>query len=203
MQHAVRSRRGQSTVRVPRTIWSALFLAAILFAGGYLAGQGAERVMATDRYLLERHAAPVPGGVGVVTPEQVLAVGTKNVHLVDVRSREAFGLSHATDALSMPESEMASMVSSLPTDRPLVLYCTCPDDKTSLRAARTLVGVFHVPHVLILTGGLHAFEAAGGAVTTAAADSGVEHQGCGCSTNAPAFKLWVVNEAEQSAPPQE
>ena len=33
---------------------------------------------------------------------------------------------------------MVQLASSLPTDRTLVLYCSCPDEKTSLRAARTL-----------------------------------------------------------------
>ncbi len=151
--------RHPSQLRLPRMAGSALVLAIVLFAGGYAAGQGAERALAPDRHHQERQAIPLPGGVGAVTPEQVLAVGPDNVQLVDVRSREAFSLSHATGAISAPESEMASVAGALPTDRTLVLYCTCPDEKTSLRAARTLVGVFHVAHVVVLKGGLDAYAA--------------------------------------------
>jgi 3-mercaptopyruvate sulfurtransferase SseA len=97
----------------------------------------------------------------------------------------------------MPESEMVGMVSQLPTDRTLVLYCTCPDEKTSLRAGRTLSGVFHIPNIVVLKGGLNAYAAAGGPVTSTTSDSGVEHEGCGCSSNAPAFKLWAGNLAEE------
>jgi rhodanese-related sulfurtransferase len=148
-----------------------------------------------------RPPAPLGGSgpdprVGIVTPEQVLAVDPQTVQLVDVRSREAYDVSHAIGAIAMPEAEMVQQASSLPADRTLVIYCSCPDEKTSLRAARTLAGVFHVAHVVVLKGGLDAYAAAGG-VTTAAADSAIEHQGCGCETNAPAYKLWAVNMAAE------
>jgi len=140
---------------------------------------------------------PLAGGVGLVTPEQVLAADLDTIQFFDVRSREAYDFSHATGAIAMPEAEIVQQVSSLPSDRTLVLYCTCPDEKTSLRAARTLTGVFHVAHVVVLKGGLDAYADAGGAVTSADADSAIEHQGCGCSTNAPAYKLWAVNMAAE------
>jgi rhodanese-related sulfurtransferase len=186
-----------SLARLPRSVVLALLLAAPLFAGGYAAGQGAERVVVADPHGLERQAAPLAGGVGVVTPEQVLATDAGHVQLVDVRGRDAYAFSHATGAISMPESEMVGMAGALPRDRTLVLYCSCPDEKTSLRAARTLSGVFHVPRLVVLKGGLDAYAAAGGAVTSAASDSGLEHRGCGCSTNAPAFKLWAGNLAAE------
>ena len=189
--------RTLSFARVPRSAGLAAILAVILFAGGYAAGQDTQRDGLPAPRPLERLAVPLPGGVGLVTPEQVLAVDPATVQLVDVRSREAYALSHATGALAMPESEMVELASSLPTDRTLVLYCTCPDEKTSLRAARTLAGVFHVANVVALKGGLDGYAKAGGPVTSAASDSGLEHQGCGCSTNAPAFKLWAVNMAEE------
>ena len=185
-----------SLARLRRPVFLALLLADPLFAGGYAAGQRAERSVVADRHGLELQAAPLAGGVGVVTPEQVLAAGA-DVQLVDVRGRDAYAFSHATGAISMPESEMVGMAGALPRDRTLVLYCSCPDEKTSLRAARTLAGVFHVPRLVVLKGGLYAYAAAGGAVTSAASDSGLEHRGCGCSPNAPAFKLWAGNLAAE------
>jgi rhodanese-related sulfurtransferase len=186
-----------SVFRVPHLVMLAAVLAAVLFAGGYAAGQEVEGAQSSSRHVLERQAVPLPGGVGLISVAQVLAVDQHNFELVDVRARDAYALSHATGAVSMPESEMVEMARSLPTDRTLVLYCTCPDEKTSLRAGRTLSGVFSVPNVVVLKGGLNAYAAAGGAVTSATSDSGVEHQGCGCSSNAPAFKLWAGNLAEE------
>jgi len=183
--------------RLPRSAGAALILALVLFAGGYAAGQEAQSASSLVARPLELLAVPLAGGVGLVTPEQVLAADLDTIQLFDVRSREAYDFSHATGAIAMPEAEIVQQVSSLPSDRTLVLYCTCPDEKTSLRAARTLAGVFHVAHVVVLKGGLDAYADAGGAVTSAAADSAIEHQGCGCSTNAPAYKLWAVNMASE------
>ena len=191
--------RGSRRARLSRSAGLALILAVVLFAGGFAVGQGARAVPASDSHLLERQAVPLPAGVALVVPEQVISAGEETLQLVDVRSREAYELSHASGAISMPESEMVRMASSLPTDRTLVLYCSCPDEKTSLRAARTLAGVFHLPNVVVLKGGLDAYAGAGGRLSSAATDSGTEHQGCGCSTNAPAFKLWAGNMAEQRA----
>jgi rhodanese-related sulfurtransferase len=117
------------------------------------------------------------------------------VQLVDVRTREVYELSHATGAISMPESEMVKMVATLPTDRTLVLYCTCPDEKTSLRAARTLVDLFHLNNVVVLKGGLDAYASAGGAITITADEAALKRQGCGCTSNAEAFKLWAMAKA--------
>ncbi len=183
--------------RLPRSAGAALLLALVLFAGGYAAGQEARPAASLVSRPLEIVAVPLAGGVGIVTPEQVLAAGLDTIQLVDVRSREAYDFSHATGAIAMPEAEMVQQASSLPSDRTLVLYCTCPDEKTSLRAGRTLAGVFHVAHIVVLKGGLDAYAAAGGAVTNADPDSAIEHQGCGCSSNAPAYKLWAVNMAAE------
>jgi rhodanese-related sulfurtransferase len=182
---------------LPRSAGAALILALVLFAGGYAAGPDAQPASSLAPRPLELLAVPLTGGVGLVTPELVLAADVGTVQLVDVRSREAYDFSHATGAVAMPEAEIAQQASSLPADRTLVLYCTCPDEKTSLRAAGTLAGVFHVANVVVLKGGLDAYAAAGGGVTTAAADSAIAHQGCGCSTNAPAYKLWAVNMAAE------
>src|SRR5215207_5814559 len=191
------SRRPSFLKRLPRSAGAALILALVLFGGGYAAGQEAQSASSLVARPLELLAVPLAGGVGLVTPEQVLAADLDTIQFFDVRSREAYDFSHATGAIAMPEAEIVQQVSSLPSDRTLVLYCTCPDEKTSLRAARTLVSVFHVANVAVLEGGLDVYAAVGGAVTSAAADSAVARQGCGCSTNAPAYKLWAVNLASE------
>lgn len=192
-------RHPTSLGRLPRVAALVLVLAAVLFAGGFAAGHEARGMLDSDRQALERQAVPLVGGVGLVTAEQVLAAGAEQVQLVDVRTREAYDFAHAAGAISLPESELARRASELPTDRTLVLYCTCPDEQTSLRAARTLVSVFGVTNVVVLKGGLDAYAAAGGAVTSAASDSALESQGCGCAANAEAFKLWAIAKADEPA----
>jgi rhodanese-related sulfurtransferase len=186
--------------QLPRSVVLALMLAAVLFGGGFAAGQESQSVLHPDRHLLERQAEAVDGGVGVVTPEQVLAVGADTYLLVDVRGRDAFDFVHAVGAIAIPEAEVDQLAATLPHDRTLVLYCTCPDEKTSLRAARTLAGVYGVTNVVALKGGLLAYRAAGGELSSEATDSAIEHQGCGCTVNAPAFKLWVMNNEAQAEP---
>jgi rhodanese-related sulfurtransferase len=192
------------TGRTPRAVVLAILLAVVLFAGGYAAGRD---TASSTGYVgpLQRTAQPIAGDIGLVTAEQVIATDPRTYLLVDVRGRDAYDFAHATGAISMPESEMVDMAATLPADKTLVLYCTCPDDKTSLRAGRTLAGVFHVPNIVVLTGGLIDLRAAGGEMSADVTDSAIEHQGCGCSSNAEAFKLWAIGKAETAAaePPAE
>jgi 3-mercaptopyruvate sulfurtransferase SseA len=44
--------------------------------------------------------------------------------LVDVRSKAAYDTSHAAGAVSIPEAEIDSRLSELPSDKDIVLYCT-------------------------------------------------------------------------------
>jgi rhodanese-related sulfurtransferase len=182
--------------RLPRSALLALVLAALLFAGGFAAGQEVQHSPAQERHSLELVAEPVSGGVGIVTATQVLAANDEGLLLVDVRSGEAFRLRHAAGARSMPESEMVNVAASLPRDRTLVFYCTCPDERTSLRSARTMADLYEMTNIVVLKGGLDAYERAGGAVAVAETNLGVESQGCGCNTGAPAFKLWVIGSSE-------
>lgn len=187
--------------RLPRSAVVGVIV-CLLFAGGFVAGNDAQGLLHPNRHLLERQAQPVAGGVGIVTAEQVVAAGSDNAQLVDVRGRDAFEFAHAVGAISMPEAEMDRVADTLPRDRTLVLYCTCPDEKTSLRAARTLTGVYHVTNVVALKGGLLAYRSAGGKLSSDASDSAIEHQGCGCAVNSPAFKLWVMNNEAKAAAPR-
>lgn len=202
MQKAIpRPRSIPFFLRLPRTAVVAVVVAA-LFVGGFAAGKDAQGILGPDRHLLERQSQRLAGGVGLVTPQQVLAAGKDNYRLVDVRGHDAYEFAHAVGAISMPEAEIDQMAGKLPTDRTLVLYCTCPDEKTSLRAARTLAGVYHLTNLVVLKGGLLAYRKAGGALSSDATDSAIEHQGCGCTVTSPAFKLWVMNNEAKAAAPR-
>ncbi len=202
MQRAIpRPKVFRLPTRLPRSAVVALIV-CLLFAGGFAVGKDAQSLLHPNRHLLERQAQPVAGGVGIVTAEQVIAADKDDYRLVDVRGHDAYEFAHAVGAISMPEAEMDRLVGSLPRDRTLVLYCTCPDEKTSLRAARTLAGVYHITNVVALKGGLLAYRSAGGKLSSDASDSAIEHQGCGCTVNSPAFKLWVMNNEAKGAAPR-
>jgi rhodanese-related sulfurtransferase len=187
-------RRNRIMAEAPKSAVIAGLLALLLFAGGYAAGR---EQTPGGPYIgpLQQVAQPLPGDIGLVTPAQVVNADPDSYVMVDVRGRDAFDFAHAVGAISMPESEMVEVAPTLPADKTLVIYCTCPDDKTSLRAARTLVGVFHIPNVVVLHEGLIGFKDAGGALSSDASSSAIEHKGCGCGTNAEAFKLWAIDKA--------
>lgn len=50
--------------------------------------------------------------------------GAGDFLLLDVRDRESFGAGHIKGALSVPESELKTLMSGLPKDRELVTYCS-------------------------------------------------------------------------------
>src|SRR5918994_5863235 len=66
--------RTSSFAHLPRSAGLALILALVLFAGGYAAGQEVQPAPSLGPRPLELLAVPLAGGVGLVTPEQVLAV---------------------------------------------------------------------------------------------------------------------------------
>ena len=93
--------------------------------------------------------------------------------VVDVRSSTARGLERRRipGALHMPVQEVERHVRSLPRDREIILYCTCPNEASAAQAARVLVrNGFR--RVRPLRGGLDAWIAAGYAVEEVAGSAG-------------------------------
>jgi len=85
--------------------------------------------------------------------------------VVDVRSATAQGLElrRIPGALHVPVHEVAGHVDSLPRDREIILYCTCPNEASAAEAARVL-RIHGFRNVRPLHGGLDAWIAAGYAV---------------------------------------
>jgi membrane protein DedA with SNARE-associated domain/rhodanese-related sulfurtransferase len=88
--------------------------------------------------------------------------------VVDVRSPTAqeLQLQRIPGALHVPVHEVAARVGSLPRDREIIFYCTCPNEAAAAQAARLLM-THGFKRVRPLHGGLEAWIAAGYAVEVA------------------------------------
>ncbi len=85
--------------------------------------------------------------------------------IVDVRSPTSVGLERRRipGALQVPVHEVERHARSLPRDREIILYCTCPNEASAAQAARLLIAQ-GFRQVRPLRGGLDAWIAAGYAV---------------------------------------
>jgi rhodanese-related sulfurtransferase len=59
--------------------------------------------------------------------------------IVDVRTTRSFAALHIPGALRMTIDEVDEQLASLPRDREIVLYCTCPNEASAARVARVLM----------------------------------------------------------------
>ena len=85
--------------------------------------------------------------------------------IVDVRSPSSVGLERRRipGALQVPVQEVEGRARTLPRDREIILYCTCPNEASAAQAAKVLIGQ-GFRQVRPLRGGLDAWIAAGYAV---------------------------------------
>jgi membrane protein DedA with SNARE-associated domain/rhodanese-related sulfurtransferase len=85
--------------------------------------------------------------------------------VMDVRSAtaRAFEQRRIPGALQVPTPELHRHMASLPRDRDIVLYCTCPNEASAAQAARVLMN-HGFQRVRPLHGGLDAWIAAGFAI---------------------------------------
>ena len=105
-------------------------------------------------------------GVGVsrIGPEELrsMLAGAMPPLILDLRSalmREGHG--GIPGALAIELEGLKQAPPSLPRDRDIVTYCACPNDVSAVRAAQAL-GSLGYPRVRVLTGGVEAWQAAGG-----------------------------------------
>jgi rhodanese-related sulfurtransferase len=85
--------------------------------------------------------------------------------VLDVRSATAQGLElrRIPGALHLPVQQVGARLGTLPRDRDIILYCTCPNEASAAQAARLLMN-HGFRRVRPLRGGLEAWIAAGYAV---------------------------------------
>lgn len=87
--------------------------------------------------------------------------GQPGFTIVDVRDRPTYNHGHISGAIPIPLNDLTKRASSLAKNREIYIYGE--NDEQSVRAAQTLKEAGFT-HVSTLTGGLAAWEAAGGAV---------------------------------------
>ncbi|MFA5078377.1 MAG: rhodanese-like domain-containing protein [Dehalococcoidia bacterium] len=87
-----------------------------------------------------------------------------DILIVDARRdvAEQFRIAHIKGAVAVPPDEITAGQWSPPADlnREIVIYCSCPNDKTSASAALLLINKGYT-NVKALRGGWNAWEAAG------------------------------------------
>jgi rhodanese-related sulfurtransferase len=89
-------------------------------------------------------------------------VADKQVVVVDVRSAEAFKVSHIKGSVSLPLGEIeAGNYKALPRDKRIITYCSCPAENSSARAS-VLLEKAGFRNVGTLRGGTAAWEQSGG-----------------------------------------
>jgi rhodanese-related sulfurtransferase len=89
-------------------------------------------------------------------------VADKQAVVIDVRSADAYKVSHIKGSLSLPLGEIeAGNFKSLPRDKRIITYCSCPAENTSARAS-VLLEKAGFKNVGTLLGGTAAWEQSGG-----------------------------------------
>jgi membrane protein DedA with SNARE-associated domain/rhodanese-related sulfurtransferase len=97
--------------------------------------------------------------IGVEELRQLIADGDPPA-IVDVRTTRSYASQHIPGALRMTLEEADKKLASLPRDREIVLYCTCPNEASAARVARLLMDRGFT-RVRPLEGGLDSWLAAG------------------------------------------
>jgi hypothetical protein len=89
--------------------------ATVAMAGNSLAGSNTARALPTG-------SIPFPDVPRIALQEAKDKLESGQAMLVDVRSKQSYDRSHATGAISLPETEIDARMDELPADKELVLY---------------------------------------------------------------------------------
>ena len=87
--------------------------------------------------------------------------GGEQIVIVDIRAPQAYAQEHIFGARNVPNASLARTARALPKNRTLLLYCTCPAEHGSVKAATTLHDRYGFRKLLVLRGGLDSWRDAG------------------------------------------
>jgi len=140
---------------------------AFLLVGLLLVGGGLVKAEVIPLHWLpfvgQAPASAESAEVAFITSEELkrrLDLGEEIV-VADVRRKDSFDKLHLAGALSMPMDDHAAWGPSLSREVPLVMYCACEGDESSMRAAREIRKRYGHPKVMVLQGGLGGWVDAG------------------------------------------
>jgi rhodanese-related sulfurtransferase len=172
-------------------------IGALIFVGSFAVVRAARTPSEPAPPALVRNSV-LADGVRFVTAGQLLeataASESARPVIIDVRTSDEFAAAHISGALNIQDFQLPDAMSTLPGDRVWVLYCTCPDDRLAKWGAAA-VTEDGFSNAVVLQQGFQAWQAAGGPVTTNNSDA--VSQGCGCTVEAEANKLFAINWSEQ------
>jgi rhodanese-related sulfurtransferase len=80
--------------------------------------------------------------------------------MIDVREEPSYNSGHIKGALLIPLNEVAARSNELPTDKTIILYCSCPEEHSSVLAAQALK-TKTISNTAALVGGYPAWKGAG------------------------------------------
>lgn len=112
--------------------------------------------------LFDEFVAPLPEGVGRVSPDDVVE-NWREVVFVDAREVEAYQTDHIALAVSVPAGKEldSKILERLQRAEIIVVYCSGPDCGASTKVVRLLVDSGVSGHLSVLEGGLPAWKEKG------------------------------------------
>ncbi|MGH9761770.1 MAG: rhodanese-like domain-containing protein, partial [Blastocatellia bacterium] len=112
------------------------------------------------------NSIPDAPNIGRITPGELKSALDRGGHIVvvDVSDRQGYATMHIPGAKNIPVDELhARALQELPDQGKVVLYCGCSEDQLSIFGVTILKTAFSGSYegVVILAGGLNAWQAAG------------------------------------------
>ena len=102
--------------------YSIAFLLAAVFL---LACGGSDTQVPTQTQKAVHAATPYPDGARRVTVEELeKLIAEGRAFIVDVRTQDAFDVSHIPNAKLIPSGEILNHINELPRDKTIVTYCS-------------------------------------------------------------------------------
>ena len=133
------------------------------FLAGYVAGALFALAVISGGLFLTKSVSASPEATTFATinaQELKSMIDFKGATVIDVRDVQAYTAGHIPGALQIPLARIEGEASYLPKDKPIVTYCTCPNEESSGQAAMILANA-GVQQVFALKGGLAAWTEAG------------------------------------------
>jgi rhodanese-related sulfurtransferase len=105
-------------------------------------------------------AKPADNFKRVSIAEAKAAYDAKTAVIVDVRAPEAWKSERIKDSLNSPLGTFEKDASSLPTDKQVIFYCSCPHEQSALAAAQKAEAA-GMKNFAVLVGGTQGWKDAG------------------------------------------